>query len=72
MGKAFFDAVREARLEGMVAKRRGSAYAGVLNDDWLKIKCLRVHDLVIAGWISNTYKDVGALLLGEFIDGDLR
>jgi ATP-dependent DNA ligase len=44
----------------------------VLNDDWLKIKCLRVHDFVIRGWISNTNKDVGALLLGEFIDGDLR
>jgi bifunctional non-homologous end joining protein LigD len=72
MGKAFFDAVREAGLEGMVAKRRGSAYAGVLNDDCSKSKCLRVHDFVIGGWISNTDKDVGALLLGEFIDGDLR
>jgi ATP-dependent DNA ligase len=57
----------------VVAKRRDSAYAGVLNDDWLKIECLRVHDFVIGGWIfSNTDKDVGALLLGEFIDGDLR
>ena len=57
MGKAFFEAVSEAGLEGMVAKRRGSAYAGVLNDDWLKIKCLRVHDFVIGGWISNTNAD---------------
>ena len=33
---------------------------------------MRVHDFVIGGWIfSNTDKDVGALLLGEFIDGDL-
>jgi bifunctional non-homologous end joining protein LigD len=52
VGNAFFNAVREAGLEGMVAKRRGSAYAGLLNDDWLKIKCLRVHDFVIGGWIS--------------------
>jgi hypothetical protein len=39
-GEAFFDAVQEAGLEDIVAKRRDSAYAGVLNNDWLKIKCL--------------------------------
>jgi bifunctional non-homologous end joining protein LigD len=71
-GKAFFDAVQKAGLEGMVAKRRNSAYAGVLNNDWLKIKCLRVHDFVIGGWISDNDKQIGALLLGEFIDGALR
>ena len=38
-GKAFFEAVREAQLEGMVAKRRASKYVGVLSDDWLKIRC---------------------------------
>jgi len=26
----------------------------------------------MSGWISNTDKDVGVLLLGEFIDGELR
>jgi bifunctional non-homologous end joining protein LigD len=71
-GKAFFDAVQKAGLEGMVAKRRDSAYAGVLTNDWLKIKCLRVHDFVIGGWISDNDKQIGALLLGEFIDGALR
>jgi hypothetical protein len=40
------DAVLQAGLEGMVAKRLGSEYAGVLTSDWLKIKCLRVHDSV--------------------------
>jgi bifunctional non-homologous end joining protein LigD len=71
-GKAFFDAVRQAGLEGMVAKRRDSIYTGVLNDDWLKIKCLRVHDFVIGGWISDDHSQIGALLLGEFIEGALR
>ena len=65
-GKAFFEAVREAGLEGVVAKRRGSAYAGVLNDDWLKIKCMRVHDLVVGGWLSSGDSQISALLLGEF------
>jgi bifunctional non-homologous end joining protein LigD len=64
-GKAFFDAVREAGLEGMVAKRRASKYAGALNDDWLKVKCMRVHDFVVGGWISDTDHSIGALLLGE-------
>src|SRR5580704_2568511 len=72
VGKEFFEIVRDAGLEGVVAKRRSSAYAGVLNDDWLKIKCLRVHDFVVGGWISDADKKIGALLLGEFIDGNLR
>jgi hypothetical protein len=72
VGKEFFEIVRDAGLEGVVAKRRSSAYAGVLDDDWLKIKCLRVHDFVVGGWISDADKKIGALLLGEFIDGNLR
>jgi bifunctional non-homologous end joining protein LigD len=44
-GCAFFEAVREAGLEGMVAKRRRSQYLGTLTDDWLKVKCMRTHDL---------------------------
>jgi bifunctional non-homologous end joining protein LigD len=71
-GKAFFDSVRKAGLEGVVAKRGRSKYTGALNDDWLKIKCMRVHDFVVGGWISDTDDSVGALLLGEFVDGDLR
>ena len=62
-GKAFFDAVRQAGLEGMVAKRRDSIYTGVLSEDWLKIKCLPVHDFVIGGWISDDNSQIGALLL---------
>jgi ATP-dependent DNA ligase len=44
-GIAFFRAVRDAGLEGVVAKRRASEYAGVLNNDWGKIKCMRAHEL---------------------------
>lgn len=42
------------------------------NDDWLKIKCLRAHDFVIGEWMADADENVGAVLLGEFIDGDLR
>jgi bifunctional non-homologous end joining protein LigD len=72
-GRAFFDAVKEAGLEGMVAKRRQSRYSGTLTDDWLKIKCLRVHDFVIGGWVPDSGRaPFSALLLGEFIDGEFR
>lgn len=49
-GKAFFDVVRKAGFEGMVATRRKSECAGALNDYWLKIKCLRIHDPATARW----------------------
>ena len=68
---AIFELIREAGLEGMVAKRRQSKYEGALKEDWLKIKCLRVHDFVVGGWIPNGRRP-GALLLGEFVDGHLR
>jgi bifunctional non-homologous end joining protein LigD len=71
-GKAFFDAVRAAGLEGMVAKRRLSKYSGQLSNDWLKVKCLRTHDFIVGGWIPDGACPLGALLLGELTDGELR
>src|SRR6185437_11889035 len=38
----------------------------------LKIKCLRVHDFVIGGWVGRDLKKPDALLLGEFLDGELQ
>ncbi len=73
-GKAFYEVVREAGLEGMVAKRRRSAYRGGLAGDWLKVKCLRTHGFVVGGWIPapGSSRRVAALLLGEFTDGALH
>ena len=70
-GKDFFELVRKAGLEGMVAKRRHSKCVGALTGDWLKVKCLRVHDFVIGGWLESDAKKPQALLLGEFIGGRL-
>ena len=67
-GKAFFEEVRRAGLEGMVAKRRQSPYRGCLTDDWRKVKCMRLHHFVIGGWTQ----DFGAVLIGEHVDGQLR
>jgi bifunctional non-homologous end joining protein LigD len=71
-GSAFFDAVRQAGLEGMVAKRRRSQYLGTLTEDWLKVKCLRTHDFVIGGSVPDGNGAFKVLLLGEFVDGELR
>ena len=73
-GKAFYEMVREAGLEGMVAKRRRSAYRGGVTGDWLKVKCLRTHEFVVGGWIlaHGNASRIAALLLGEFMDGTLH
>ena len=73
-GKAFYEMVREAGLEGMVAKRRRSAYRGGLTGDWLKVKCLRTHGFVVGGWIPapGSSRRIAALLLGEFMGGALH
>ena len=67
-GRAFFETVKEAGLEGMVAKRRQSLYRGCLTDDWRKVKCMRLHHFVVGGWAQ----DFGAVLIGEHVDGQLR
>jgi len=71
-GKDFFELVRDAGLEGMVAKRRCSRYLGRLTDDWVKIKCLRNRDF-IGGWLpGETENRIRGLLVGEFFDDELR
>ncbi len=72
-GEAFFDAVSEQRLEGIVAKRAASAYVGGRSRDWVKIKCERRQEFVIGGYTdpqgSRGY--FGALHLGLCDGGKL-
>ena len=55
-------------LEGVVAKRRGSAYAaGSRSRNWLKIKHRRTQSVVIGGWrpgSGNREGTIGSLLVG--------
>ncbi|MFJ3406545.1 ATP-dependent DNA ligase [Promicromonospora sp. NPDC090134] len=41
---------RTLRLEGVVAKRRASTYAGRRSREWLKIKHQAMQEVVIVGW----------------------
>ena len=74
-GDAFYKAVEGMGLEGMVAKRRTSAYEpGARSGSWLKIKRVKSQELVVCGYTdgagtrSSTF---GALILGYYDDVEL-
>jgi bifunctional non-homologous end joining protein LigD len=48
----FLSHCRGLQLEGIVSKRRQSAYRSGRSGDWLKIKCVRVQPFVIGGFTS--------------------
>lgn len=51
--------------EGLIAKRKGSAYVGARSRDWLKLKRVDTAELAIVGWTphSTGREAIGALLL---------
>jgi bifunctional non-homologous end joining protein LigD len=74
-GTAFYAAVAERGLEGMVAKLRRSRYEpGRRSPAWLKIKRRAEQEFVIGGWAprAGSDSDLGALLIGTYEDGVLR
>jgi bifunctional non-homologous end joining protein LigD len=74
-GAAFFEAVRQQRLEGMVAKHRRSRYEpGRRSPAWLKIKARPEQEFVVGGWTpgEGNAKDLGAVAVGVYEDGRLR
>jgi len=70
-GPALLEAVCEAGLEGVVAKRADAPYVGGRRREWQKIKCHRRQEFVIGGWTDpqGTRGHLGALHLGVY-DGD--
>jgi len=72
-GKAYYAAVLERGLEGVIAKRKGSRYAiGRRTRDWLKIKRRETIDAVVCGLTEGegVREDTfGSLILGLY-DGD--
>ncbi|WP_298925540.1 DNA ligase D [uncultured Ramlibacter sp.] len=80
--KVRFSAVFEARpedvvasacrlgLEGVIAKRRDSAYVTRRSSDWVKLKCGRRQEFVIGGYTDpkGSRTGIGALLLGVHDD----
>ena len=72
-GADFLAAACEQGLEGVVAKRRDSPYAGKRSRDWLKIKCQLRQEFVIGGYTmpQGTRAHFGALHLGLYERGEL-
>jgi bifunctional non-homologous end joining protein LigD len=75
-GNAFVEGARKLGLEGVVAKRKGSAYAqGRRTPDWRKIKLISTQDCVILGWtpgLGGRATSFGALLVGAYDAGTLK
>ena len=76
-GGELLAAAERLGLEGVVAKRRGSAYEpGRRSSAWIKVKPGRSADLVIGGWTAGEGARsgrLGAVLVGEYDDaGQLR
>jgi bifunctional non-homologous end joining protein LigD len=73
-GIAFYNAVSENGLEGVVAKDRRSRYLeGVRGSTWLKIKTLQQQEAVIAGFTEprGSRSGLGSLVLGVYDGGEL-
>ena len=73
-GEALYAQACKEGLEGLIAKRRDSAYQGRRSPDWLKFKCVNAQEFVIGGFTdpAGTRVGLGALLVGYFQSGNLR
>lgn len=69
-GQKVLDTVCGQGHEGVIAKRAGSRYRSERTKDWLKIKCIRRQEFVIAGWSPSTKRNTFASLLLGTYDGD--
>ncbi len=64
---------KDAGLEGLIAKRKGSTYLPGRSGAWVKLRFDRQQECAIAGWIpmAGTEDDVGALLVAIAEGGKL-
>ncbi len=73
-GEQLFDAMCEAGQEGIISKKADAPYRHTRTRNWLKVKCTRRQEFVIAGWSESDKKGRGfrALLLAVNEGGKLR
>lgn len=67
-GNQVFDNACKYQLEGIVSKRITSHYSERRTKDWLKVKCNRRQEFIIAGYTDpkSSRQHFGALLLGYY------
>ena len=74
-GKAFYNTILEANLEGMMAKKKSSTYReGIRSEEWIKIKNHNTDEAVILGYTQpkGSRKYFGSLILAKYHEGELR
>ncbi len=67
-GRALFEQLRSAGMEGVIAKRSESPYIQARSEAWAKIKIHQTMDAVICGFTQSPSagRPFGALLLGAY------
>jgi ATP-dependent DNA ligase len=75
-GAAFFEAVKQMGLEGVMAKQRGSPYSpGKRSDSWVKIKTRKTTEAIIIGYTQgqgDRHASFGALHLAQPVAQGLK
>jgi len=72
-GTEFFKQACELGIEGVVSKLADSPYQSTRTRNWLKAKCLKRQEFVIAGYLPSKkgFPGFGALVLGVYEKGKL-
>src|SRR5438445_3588498 len=72
-GEEFFKHACEYDVEGIVSKLANSHYESTRNRNWLKVKCAKQQEFVIAGYTpsSKSLPGFGSLVLGVYEKGKL-
>lgn len=73
-GKAFYEQVVQADLEGMIAKEAaGKYYIGKRSSTWLKVKNVQAQQAIIVGYTKPKGSRIGfgALILADNVDDQL-
>lgn len=74
-GQNIYDSACQLGLEGIIGKKKDSAYVSGRTRSWIKLKCTKRQEFVLAGYTESKAKKEGlkALLLGVFDEsGRLR
>ncbi|MEO9228507.1 MAG: DNA ligase D [Devosia sp.] len=72
-GERLLHSFCDAGLEGVVSKKADGRYVGSRSGGWLKTKCIKRQEFVVAGWTpSDKSRLFRSLILGVHEDGVLR
>ena len=73
-GFQFFKEACQFGIEGIVSKLADSSYESTRTRSWIKVKCIKRQEFVIAGYTISEkgFPGFGALILGVYDKGELR